>query len=220
MNKGWFFMKNKNQYIYIFLVSFLLFTSVLWVVKITKGTIPFVDKWTREFVIALDESHIYFIFGWITELGSGTFLTPFTIIMGVVLWMYFRDWFVGVMFAGGTYLSNLLNVGIKQLVERERPRLLEAVEAHGYSFPSGHAMISLVCYGLLVYFIAKKIKSRKTVIALQICAAILIFFIGSSRYIIRVHYFTDVFAGFVFGFTFLLFWTFLFEYIQKRRAQS
>ncbi|WP_404451675.1 phosphatase PAP2 family protein [Virgibacillus necropolis] len=212
-------MRNKSQYLYIFLLSFVLFTTALWILKITRGNIPFVDQWTKEFVVALDDSYIYFIFRWITELGSGTFLTPFTIIMGIVLWIIFRDWLVGVMFAGGTYLSNLLNVGIKHIVERERPRILEGVEAHGSSFPSGHAMISLACYGLLVYFLSKKIKSEKAIIALQISASILIFLIGFSRYIIRVHYLTDVLAGFAFGFIFILLWTLLYEFIVEKRKR-
>lgn len=184
------------------------------------GTIPIVDRLTRDLVKSIADSDIYIIFRWLTELGSGTFLAPFTIIMAIVLGFLFRDWFPGVMFAGGTLLSYGVNVVIKVFVERERPRILVAAEAEGYSFPSGHAMISMVCYGLLVYFLVKKIKSEKAVIVLQISVSILIFFIGFSRYIISVHYLTDVLAGFIFGFIFLLLWIALIEFIQKRRSPS
>lgn len=213
-------MRKKNYYLYTFLLAFVLFITVLWAVKIKQGTIPIVDQWTRYFVQALADSNLYFLFRWLTELGSGTFLTPFTIIMGLVLCYMFRDWFVGFMFTGGVLLSHASNIGIKVLIERERPSILVAAEAEGYSFPSGHAMISMVSYGLLVYFLAKKIKSKKAVIATQISVSILIFFIGISRYVINVHYLTDVLAGFIFGFLFILLWAYVFEYIQKRRARS
>lgn len=188
--------------------------------KIQQGTIPLVDQWTRGFVQSLADSNLYFLFRWLTELGSGTFLTPFTIVVAIILGYIFRDWFVGVMFAGGTLLSYGANVLIKVIVERGRPRIFVAAEAEGYSFPSGHAMISMVCYGLLIYFLAKKIKSKKKVIAAQISVAILIFLIGFSRYMIRVHYLTDVLAGFAFGFIFILLWTMLFEYVQRRRSPA
>lgn len=213
-------MSKRNLYLYFFLLAFVLFTTILWIVKIIQGTVPFVDQWTRDFVESLADSNLYFLFRWLTELGSGSFLTPFTIIMGIVLCFLFRDWLVGVMFASGTLLSHLLNVGIKVLIDRERPRIFAAAEAEGYSFPSGHAMISMVCYGLLVYFLAKKIKSKKAVLITQISAAILIFLVGMSRYMIRVHYLTDVLAGFVFGFLLILLWTYIYEAIQKRRSQS
>ncbi|ASN06578.1 hypothetical protein [Virgibacillus necropolis] len=112
-------MRKKSSYLYIFLLSFVLFTSVLWGIKIMQGTIPLVDQWTRDFVRAMADSNIYFLFRLITELGSGTFLTPFTIVMGFVLWYIFRDWLVGVIFAGGTILSYGINVFI--LLGREDP---------------------------------------------------------------------------------------------------
>lgn len=213
-------MRKKSHYLYVFLFVFILFTSVLWAIEIMRGTIPIVDRFTRDFVVAMADSDIYFLFRWLTELGSGTFLAPFAIIMAFVLGFLFRDWFVGFMFAGGTLLSYGVNVVIKVLVERERPRIFVAAEAEGYSFPSGHAMISMVCYGLLVYFLAKKIKSKKAVIAMQIGVSILIFCIGFSRYIISVHYLTDVLAGFIFGFIFILLWTMLVETILRRRSPS
>ncbi|ASK60859.1 hypothetical protein CFK37_00860 [Virgibacillus phasianinus] len=213
-------MRKKSHYLYIFLFAFVLVTTVLWAFKIMHGTIPVVDQWSRGFVEAMADSDVYFLFRWLTELGSGTFLTPFTMIMAILLGYLFRDWFIGVMFAGGTLLSYGLNVLIKVLVERERPRILVAAEAEGYSFPSGHAMISMVCYGLVVYFISKKIRSKKLAVSIQIGTSILIFLIGFSRYMISVHYLTDVLAGFVFGLLFVFLWTFMFEKINKKRSPS
>nr|WP_280922962.1 phosphatase PAP2 family protein [Virgibacillus litoralis] len=121
------------------------------------------------------------------------------------------------VFGVGTLTSHGLNILIKRLVERERPSILVAANAEGYSFPSGHAMISMVCYGLLAYFITKNLKSAKATFAVQFLFALLIFLIGISRYMINVHYLTDVLAGFIFGFIFLVGLIYLYELIRNRR---
>lgn len=210
----------KRRYFYIFLFMLVLFTSIFWIVEIMNGSIPLVDRWTRGFSEKLAYTKFYLLFRWLTELGSGTFLTPFAIIMGIILWRVYRDWLVGLMFGAGCGISYLVNIVIKVIVERERPRILIAAEAEGYSFPSGHAMISLVCYGLVSYFFTKKLVSQKAIITLQVCLFALIFLIGMSRYVISVHYLTDVLAGFVFGALFLFGWIKLYELIKRNRIAN
>src|SRR5690625_7248972 len=105
---------------------------IIWNVKIMAGVVPYVDQWSREFVANIADSTVYLIFRWITELGSKSFLLPFTIIMSLFLWYLFRDWLAGFLFAGGTLGSHLLNTLIKGLVERERPRILLEANAEGY----------------------------------------------------------------------------------------
>src|SRR5699024_3922258 len=83
----------------------------------------------------------------------------FTIVMGIFLWWLYDDWFPSFIFSGGTLMSYLLNEMIKLIVVRERPSMNVDAHAIGYSFPSGHAMISMVCYGLFIYFLRKKLCS-------------------------------------------------------------
>lgn len=213
-------MSRKSIYFIIGLAVVMFMICIIWNVKIMAGVVPYVDQWSREFVANIADSTIYLIFRWITELGSKSFLLPFTIIMSLFLWYLFRDWLAGFLFAGGTLGSHLLNTLIKGLVERERPRILLEANAEGYSFPSGHAMTSLVCYGLFVYFIVKKIASQKAVLGIKIAFALLVFLIGISRYIINVHYLTDVLAGFTIGGLYLTGMIYLFEFIQNRRSND
>ena len=213
-------MSRKSIYFIIGLAVVMFMICIIWNVKIMAGVVPYVDQWSREFVANIADSTVYQIFRWITELGSKSFLLPFTIIMSLFLWYLFRDWLAGFLFAGGTLGSHLLNTLIKGLVERERPRILLEANAEGYSFPSGHAMTSLVCYGLFVYFIVKKITSQKAVLGIKIAFALLVILIGISRYIINVHYLTDVIAGFTIGGLYLTGMIYLFEFIQKRRSND
>ncbi|HLR63460.1 MAG TPA: phosphatase PAP2 family protein [Lentibacillus sp.] len=213
-------MSRKSIYFIIGLAVVMFMIFIIWNVKIMAGVVPYVDQWSRGFVANIADSTVYLIFRWITELGSKSFLLPFTIIMSLFLWYLLQDWLAGFLFASGTLGSHLLNTLIKGLVERERPRILLEANAEGYSFPSGHAMTSLVCYGLFVYFIVKKITSQKTVLGIKIAFALLVFLIGISRYIINVHYLTDVIAGFTIGGLYLTGMVYLFELIQKRRSND
>jgi membrane-associated phospholipid phosphatase len=73
---------------------------------------------------------------------------------------------------------------------------------------------------LIAYFLAKKIKSTAAVLGIQIFFALLVILIGISRYVINVHYLTDIFAGFVFGFVCLLLLIYLYEWIKRLRTRS
>jgi membrane-associated phospholipid phosphatase len=68
------------------------------------------------------------------------------------------------------------------------------------SFPSGHTLSAVMCYGLLAYLIVPKIRSGWGKAAVIALAALLVAFIGFSRVFIGDHYLTDVLAGLALGF--------------------
>lgn len=210
-------MVNKRNYIILFLFAVMLLMMGIWIVRIISGSVPYVDQWTRDLVARLDDSWIYTFFRAVTEFGSGHFLVPFTIIMALILWWIFKHWLPALIFSGGTLMSHWFNLLIKGIVERDRPSILEAANAEGHSFPSGHAMISMVCYGLLSYFLVKKLTSYRAIFLTQLFFACVIFLIGISRYFINVHYLTDVVSGFFIGFICLIGLIYLYEFIQKER---
>ena len=98
----------------------------------------------------------------------------------------------------------LLNRILKLIVARERPSALRLVSEEGYSFPSGHSMVSMGFYGFLIYLSYKNIKSKKIKIPLIIFLSMLILLIGISRIYLGVHYATDVIGGFIIGILYLV----------------
>jgi membrane-associated phospholipid phosphatase len=98
----------------------------------------------------------------------------------------------------------LLNCLMKLLFGRARPALWKHIINVGqHSFPSGHAMVSIVIYGFLGYILAKQFPQwRFWIYALTV---VLIAAIGFSRLYLGVHWLTDVTAGYAAGLLWLIF---------------
>jgi len=92
---------------------------------------------------------------------------------------------------------------LKLWFERSRPLGEELTVASGYSFPSGHAMVSMAFYGFLAFLLLNHSRNRLTGWA-AVGLYILVFLIGFSRVYLNVHYTSDVLAGFMFGFIILI----------------
>ncbi|WP_439880010.1 phosphatase PAP2 family protein [Pontibacter sp. MBLB2868] len=135
----------------------------------------------------------------ITFFASRQFLTPAALLL-VAYFLFIRKhrWYslkVPVVALG----SITLNVVLKFFFDRPRP-ITPLVEASGLSFPSGHSMVAASFYGLLIYLVWHNVSNktlRNTLIALL---AVFVLLIGFSRIYLRVHYATDVVAGFAAGF--------------------
>ncbi|MGP4078669.1 phosphatase PAP2 family protein [Pseudalkalibacillus sp. R45] len=98
-----------------------------------------------------------------------------------------------------------MNTFLKGSFERERPRLEHLVEVGGYSFPSGHAMVSIAAYGIMAHLLIQYLrKSGKPYWPIVLLAGLWIFLIGFSRIYLHVHYPSDVIAGFSAGGVWLL----------------
>lgn len=96
-----------------------------------------------------------------------------------------------------------LNNWLKVLFARARPTLWERiVDVRSYSFPSGHAMISLVIYGAIGYLLASQFRRQSRLIITL--TTLLISAIGFSRLYLGVHWPTDVIAGYAAGLVWLL----------------
>ena len=78
------------------------------------------------------------------------------------------------------------------------------IDESGYSFPSGHSMVGIAFYGMIIYITYKLIKKVWLRRIFTISLAVLIALIGFSRIYLGVHYPSDVIAGFAFGYMFLI----------------
>lgn len=99
--------------------------------------------------------------------------------------------------------GGIVDTVLKLAVDRPRPELTDPVAtAFGKSFPSGHAMMSLVVYGgLLVVFLP--VVHRRWRVPAAIAVGALVLAIGLSRLALGVHFVSDVLGGWVMGLAWL-----------------
>ena len=124
-------------------------------------------------------------------------------IAAVVLWFRGRRraaLLVVVTTAGAAVLSGVT----KALVHRVRPIVNHPVDrAGGGSFPSGHALTSIVVLGLAVVILRPMLSGGwRTLVT--VTAALLVVGVGFSRLILGVHYVSDVIGGWIIGIAWLL----------------
>jgi undecaprenyl-diphosphatase len=117
-------------------------------------------------------------------------------------------------------LGSLVNTAVKLTVDRERPVVDDPIiTPFGTSYPSGHAFLSVVVYGvLLVAFLPMVPEPGRQWVWRAV--AVLVVAIGASRVLLGVHFVSDVIAGFVLGVAFLLAAIAAFKTWSKRESGS
>jgi membrane-associated phospholipid phosphatase len=146
---------------------------------------------------------------WVTSLSVGALL----------LWR--RQWLhaaIGLAAIGG---GALLNEIAKYLFARPRPSFPNPVVIErSYGFPSGHAMSSLITYGLLVYFAWLALRDRRVRLFLLAALVLGLALIGFSRVILGVHFVGDVIGGWTLGGAWLALWIGVMYAVRRRERAS
>ncbi|WP_413373607.1 phosphatase PAP2 family protein [Paenibacillus taichungensis] len=146
--------------------------------------------------------HLLPFISFITALGSFRLSAMAAIGFSILLLWQRRPRFLiyGYALLSSFAMMWILNTLLKEIFKRSRPELDHLLVVHGYSFPSGHAMISMGFYGMLFVIWAIERHQRASGVTLPVlCGILFIFLIGISRIMLGVHYPTDVFTGFAAG---------------------
>ncbi len=139
----------------------------------------------------------------ITNLSSAYVLIAIT--LGTLI--FIKNKKVGVCIASNLIVTTLLNQLLKYIIQRPRPDGYRLIAESGYSFPSGHSMVSMAFYGLIIYLIWKMVKNKKIKYISCGILGLLIPMIGFSRIYLGVHYASDVIGGFAISIAYLMLFT-------------
>ena len=135
----------------------------------------------------------------ITNFGGAIFLTVLTIILFILI----KNKKIGLSIFSNLVIITALNQLLKNILQRPRPTY-RIIEETGYSFPSGHSMISMAFYGYIIYLIYKYVKNKYIKWFSIVLLSILICSIGISRIYLGVHYTSDVLGGFLISVSYLV----------------
>lgn len=200
------------QHIHPWLMSFVAAVGLLWLgscLLILLGLANLADEVLEQEAFVFDETILLWIHQFasptldrvmltVTRLGNPATVVPLACI-GVSWHLWRRHWSIATVFAINCMGGVVLSSGLKLLFGKPRPDLWpQIITETTYSFPSGHALGSMVLYGFWAYLLARRFPQRNTLIYAG--AVLLIGGIGLSRLYLGVHWPTDVLAGYGIGF--------------------
>lgn len=139
----------------------------------------------------------------ITWFGSFKATISF-VLLGTVILLWQRQWrqmvLLWLLVSG---VSIFVQVG-KRIFVRERPSEEAYYPEVGYSFPSGHSAIAMLLYGLLAYWLIRRLDGFRNKVLIVLIACFLILAVGFSRIYLGVHFLSDVLGGYLLGMSWLI----------------
>jgi undecaprenyl-diphosphatase len=176
-----------------------------------------IDAGAHDWAVAHRSASDTFFFLTMTTIGSPLGLAVLVTLVAIVL-AFLRRWrwiaYLAITYGGGA----LLDVELKAYFARARPAMAEALRrAHGYSFPSGHAMGSMVAFGALAYLAYRAARSWSGAAAALAFGATVVFAVSLSRVYLGVHWISDVAAGVSAGLVWVTTTTAAYETVRRIR---
>ncbi len=192
-----FIVKNLKWIIlFLCLVGFLVIAEDVFNKEIMNGDI-IGYKLISTFLIS---DFVTPIAKFITNFGGAIFLAVLTIVLFILI----KNKKIGISIFSNLVIITALNQLLKNILHRPRPTEYRIIEETGYSFPSGHSMISMAFYGYLIYLIYKYVKNKYVKWISMALLSLLICSIGISRIYLGVHYTSDVLGGFLISISYLV----------------
>lgn len=175
----------------VFLVSGLLIFFVVLTILVVLGVTKGFDDSVYSLVRSLESGFFDKYFLTVTKLGNESVV----IILAFIIFLLVKrnDKLLVLLTCLFSVISNQL---IKHIIMRDRPSVYRMIKQGGFSYPSGHSMIAVALYGVLIYLVFKYIKNKYLKYGLSALLVLLILSIGISRIYVGVHFASDVVGGF------------------------
>jgi len=206
-------------------IGFMLAGIVAWffielLIAVASGSpITGVDRRIINLVATLRTPGVDAVMLFITFLGNVQTILVLALV-ALIVTLLSRRYEAAVLLVFALLASSLFFSAIKLLVGRPRPLFENArIVQGGFSFPSGHAVVSATFYGTIAFLLIHALSRESLKVLVGLIAALLVLAIGISRIYLGVHYPSDVVAGWVAG-VFWLLLVALAEHVWSPRARQ
>lgn len=177
-------------------IGLFLLLTLFVALKLTTPIDTAFSKW----VFQLHNPVFTAFFRFITDFG---YIQILLILLVIILIVFHKYRFAYILPIHVT-ISVIFNMILKNIFARPRPEMIRLIDETGFSFPSGHAMVTMVAYGYLIYVVHHYIKQKWLRYSLISLLVFIIVSVGLSRIYLGVHYLTDVLAGYSISLFYLL----------------
>lgn len=177
-------------------IGLFLLLTLFVALKLTTPIDTTFSKW----VFQLHNPVFTAFFRFITDFG---YIQILLILLVIILIVFHKYRFAYILPIHVT-ISVIFNMILKNIFARPRPEMICLIDETGFSFPSGHAMVTMVAYGYLIYVVHHYIKQKWLRYSLISLLVFIIVSVGLSRIYLGVHYLTDVLAGYSISLFYLL----------------
>ncbi len=176
------------------------------------------DLWLTHLVQSIDSRALDPIMEWASFLTGDWRAMVLVVAASIVVWRCLGRWEAVLVLM--TWLSSPIESGLKLMVARPRPtpdlvRIFQ--DEPGNGFPSGHAFLAIVFWGLLAYLVLARVRSRGLRVLASAGSIVIVLLIGVSRVYLGAHWPSDVLGGYIFG---ALFLTGLIWLDQRRKPRT
>ncbi|KIL45608.1 phosphatase PAP2 family protein [Jeotgalibacillus soli] len=182
---------------------------LLLMAGIQTDSVAMMDAWGRDLFGGFAFITVFEFFGSELFLGAAGIMTI------LFLWFRRKNYLGMVIVLAALAGGNVLNKGIKQWIERDRP--LSSAGEVSFSFPSGHAMVSLIAVVVIFSLLTEDMEKGMVKIVLFMVGVSLSVLAGLSRVTDEAHYFSDVIGGWLLGYTYAIVCLLVYERLLKRR---
>ena len=191
---------NRKRLLIISIISIAIFIILGINIKTSQEGILF-DEIIMDYVHSRTTPLGTNIMKTITYFGSVYFFLP----IGIVIFIYMlrQNNTQGILLLILSTLGSYgINYMLKNIFIRTRPLKYFLIEQGGYSFPSGHAMVSMTFYTTMTYILIKKMDKERLKGLMWIINGFIIELIGFSRIYLGVHWPTDILMGYLLGYVY------------------
>ena len=202
-----------NKYLIWIILALGLLLFFYLVRSINANTISILDNYIYNVIKEFISPKMTPIVKFITEFGNYTVMIPVIILF----YLFNKDKSFNRYFTINLVAIFTSNFIVKNIVRRDRPIDINLIIENGFSFPSGHSMVSFAFYGFIIYYVYCSHLSKIWKIIIISILILLVLMIGLSRIYLGVHYASDVIGGFVLALVYLIIFI---KYIYKKEKKA
>ncbi|MHC5246876.1 phosphatase PAP2 family protein [Enterococcus sp. LJL90] len=197
-------MKNKMYYQLAGSFALLIFAFLGYVVRFYPTWLTGFDNAVTA-IVRSNYPNLNSFFLWITQFGNA--ITVIILALAIVFVLVRGKKYLQTLWLAANLIliSGIANPLLKLFFNRQRPTLEHLVTETSLSFPSGHAVTSVILYGTIIFILPTILEGKKITRLLQILLGILILLIGASRIYLGVHFPSDILGGYMLGLAWLFF---------------